>query len=113
MGDVDLLRDGLIAFAEDEAPDSNADLDAWVEEAVAAGKEIPEPKTSRAASGPCRLCRERAAVLVCVQCQRDVCREDSWPMMGLCRECAPPEAVEEIRNAAKPRPELGIKWVED
>ena len=37
----------------------------------------------------CPLCHARPARSRCHGCQRDVCAEDHWAMLRLCRGCVP------------------------
>lgn len=97
---VDLLRDGLLRASGRESPSGADATPAPVTPAV------PEP-------GSCELCGAPAAAS-CVHCERRVCLADHWTMFGLCRSCLTPEEVERARAARlRPRPDLGIKWVEE
>lgn len=92
---VDLLRDGLLRAPE---PEPGA---------------APAPEAPATLDAPCSFCTERA-VSRCVQCERPACAAHRWIMYGLCRACLTTEELHEAREAqAPPRPDLGIKWIQD
>lgn len=101
---VDLLRDGLLRL-EHEAPPPSVE---------AQDPDAEPPPTRRPPEGACALCGERPAAERCVHCERAVCADEYWVMFGLCRECL---TEDEMRRAheerRRPRPDLGIKWIED
>lgn len=64
--------------------------------------------------GTCVRCHQRPARLRCVNCQRAVCLDDAWTMLGLCKECLTPDEMRTARQGGHlKRPDLGIKWIED
>ena len=92
---VDLLRDGLLRAPEPEAVATAA------------------PPAQTPLELPCAFCDERA-VSRCVQCERPACAAHRWVMYGLCRACLTTEELHEGRAAKDPpRPDLGIKWIQD
>lgn len=113
MTRVDLLRDGLLRPRTEAAPPIRDELQEWMEEADERGLEVPAALEAAAPQGRCGVCGERDAVALCHQCGQGVCAGDQWVMFGLCRACLTPEEVERARTRGRPRPDLGIKWVED
>lgn len=111
---VDLLRDELIRVRRAEPAEDVSDLARWAAEALAAGRPVEPPRSTRAPQGPCAVCHEKPAGWVCLNCDRDVCAADAWYMLGLCRECLAPQDVERARQArAARRPALDVQWVGD
>jgi hypothetical protein len=102
--EVDLLQDGLV-HVQREKPESQSPfpkLDDVLREAPA------KPQ------GVCPVCKERAATRHCIQCGRDVCAQDHWTMLGLCKGCVTGKDMEAAREAGPTkRPDLDIKWIED
>jgi hypothetical protein len=111
---VDLLDDGLIRFPDAAVGADNRALDEWARDSVAAGHELPQTRKVQRAHGPCALCKERPAHHRCVHCERGACKEDYWIMLGLCRDCVTEAEVAAAKEPrSRPRPDLGIKWVEE
>lgn len=98
MTPIDLLRDDLLRLSE-RAPDATP---------------APAPPARSVELGPCRMCHERSATARCLNCDEPVCKEHHWVMLGLCKGCATPDELSAAREGAnRPRPDLGIKWIED
>lgn len=113
MSHVDLLRDGLVRPRNDAPSIVQDDLLEW---AQIDNRDGAEPRVKPAAmptSGLCAVCAQRDASVTCHQCGRGVCAGDVWVMFGLCRECLTPDEVQTARTRGRPRPELGIKWIDD
>jgi ribosomal protein S14 len=110
---VDLLRDGLLRPRHEAAQPVRDGLQEWMEEADERGQDVPSPVPPVRAEGPCAVCGQREATTVCHQCGQGVCGGDQWLMFGLCRACLTPEEMERARTKGRPRPDLGIKWVDE
>lgn len=83
-----------------EAPDSNADLQAWMADAgidAVDGGRDPTPE------GACHVCKANAAKYTCAHCHRGACAAHQWIMFGLCHRCATEERIR--RWHARGRPE--------
>lgn len=101
---VDLLGDDLVHVQRVQPP-----ADVSLHDAVPSTREPSTPT-----KGLCALCSEKDAVERCLHCQRSVCREHFWIMLGLCKSCATEEELEVARQGTnRPRPDLDIKWVEE
>lgn len=104
MAAIDLLRDDLLRIQESAEPEPT---DRRLAEPLA----VPGPAESL---GTCGLCGARPAVRRCLNCETPACKDDYWVMMGLCKRCATPAELQAARDGSlRPRPDLGIKWVED
>lgn len=111
---VDLLRDGLLRVGEAPPEEDGEELERWAERARALGAEPHSSDRNPPASGPCVVCVDKPGSVRCLQCQRVVCAAHSWVMLGLCKACLPEERMKQARAPRlAPRPDLGIKWVED
>lgn len=110
---VDLLRDGLLRLQNDRQEPVRDALQEWAEDADERGVELASPVDAPAAAGSCALCDAREATSICVHCGKAVCGNDHWVMFGLCRACLTPDELREARERPAPKPDLGIKWVED
>ena len=108
---VDLLRDGLLRPSRDNPAESEDSFGGLGQADVSLTPPHPAPPR---AEGPCRICGTRAAERLCVRCERPVCPQDHWVMFGLCKECLTAKEMQEAREPRlRPRPDLGIKWIED
>jgi hypothetical protein len=107
---VDLLQDGLLRFHATSQPDPTSELETY--RALADATKQPEPATAPQCT--CALCKTRPATQRCLHCDKSVCRDDWWTMIGLCNECATEDEVAAAREGRdRKRPDLGIKWVEE
>ncbi|MBI2077822.1 MAG: hypothetical protein HYT80_05550 [Euryarchaeota archaeon] len=98
---VDLLQDELVRFVTPATPTMTA--------AEAAARPDAPPAGAR-----CARCNERPATKRCFQCERWVCKDDIWTMLGLCKDCATTADNRAAREgASRARPDLGIKWIEE
>ena len=74
----------------------------------------PAPTPTKAPSGEtCARCKDRPGTQRCYQCERWVCRDDHWIMLGLCKDCATPGDNQAARETSRAPPDLGIKWIEE
>jgi len=101
---VDLLGDDLVHVQHVQPP-----VDISLHDAVA-----PTAEPTQHVKGLCSICTTKAAAEKCLHCNRVVCREHFWIMLGLCKGCA----TEEERQRALEGPprksfDLDIKWIED
>lgn len=111
---IDLLRDGLVRVGREAPETDDSDLERWALRANLEGETKPLPEPSRKPEGPCRICQERNATAECHQCSREVCTNHLWAMLGLCHACLPEDQLRKARAPTlRPRPDLGIKWVEE
>lgn len=101
--EIDLLQDGLLNL-EREKPESESPFPKL--DAV-----LTEPP--RQPSGTCPICNERESNRHCIHCDRDVCAQDHWVMLGLCKTCVTRKEMDEARNPEPKRPDLDIKWIEE
>lgn len=100
--EVDLLQDGLLRV-EREKPESESPFPPV--QAIQGPAHTP--------AGTCPICNERPANRHCLHCSRDVCAQDHWVMLGLCKTCVTRQEMDAARNPEPKRPELDIKWIED
>lgn len=102
--EIDILQDGLLRV-EREKPEAESPFPPKLDTA------IQEPKHQPA--GTCPVCNQRPANRQCINCLRDVCAQDHWVMLGLCKTCVTRKEMDDARNPETKRPELDIKWIED
>lgn len=96
---VDLLQDGLVRFEPPGTQSTTSDA---------------PPSQATPVGMPCTRCHERPAAHRCYQCERWVCKDDHWIMLGLCKDCATTADNRSARDpAARAPPDLGIKWIAD
>jgi ribosomal protein S14 len=95
---VDLLRDDILRVREADPLEAPP----------------PSPMPEVAIQGRCALCGQHEATAACVHCGARVCGGDHWVMFGLCRACLTEDEMRAARAPkARPRPDLGIKWIEE
>lgn len=46
----------------------------------------------------CDICEAREAKYKCIRCGRNVCADDFWIMLGLCKICVPEEEYKEWKK---------------
>lgn len=100
---VDLLGDDLVRVERETTP-----VDVSLHDATTPAVPTERPR------GLCGLCNAKDAQERCLHCERDVCREHYWIMLGLCKSCATEDELRAARAGEhRPRPDLDIKWVDD
>jgi hypothetical protein len=102
--EVDLIQDGLLRV-EREKPESESPFPPRLDSAVQTPAHTP--------SGICPVCNERPSNRHCLHCDRDVCAQDHWVMLGLCKTCVTKKEMADAREPTLRRPDLDIKWIED
>ena len=108
--------DLLLAVSRDEAAFRRPVRDFMSTRLTTVEADAPPAEAQPATTdlSPCAICDARSAIQRCIQCERPVCRDDVWTMLGLCKQCATEDEVRKVREGSKrPRPDLGIKWIQD
>lgn len=108
---VDLIGDDLVRVRH-EHPAPTLEPETPKQAAEAWSRSLAD--TPATDLGTCVQCNQRPARLRCLNCQRAVCLDDAWTMLGLCKACLTPDEMRLAREGAhRKRPDLDIKWIED
>jgi hypothetical protein len=98
----------------DENASMNKELQKWLNESKKNIKNYKNKKDENIeVSGACQICGVKKAEVVCLKCNRPVCKSCYFKIIGICKMCIPKEIAKKW-DGSNPdwEKKLGIEWVE-
>ena len=92
----------------------NKELQEWINEAkdkVESTKKSKD-KQKKTPSGKCEICGEKTAKVVCIKCNRSVCKSCYFKLIGVCKKCVPKDIAGKWDGSSTDwEKELGVEWI--
>jgi hypothetical protein len=92
----------------------NQELQEWIKET----KDIQLEKKNSSSShkkpeGRCMLCGKHKAKFICLKCEKSVCMECYFKIIGVCKKCVPEDIAEKWEGKTPDWEKiLGVQWVD-
>jgi len=98
----------------DENVSMNKELRRWIYESKENIKNYKSKKGGPIKpSGKCQICGAKIAEVVCLKCNRSVCKSCYFKIIGICKMCIPKDIAKKWDGSIPDwEKKLGIEWVE-
>ena len=92
----------------------NKELQEWINGSKDKVETIKNSKKKQKTtpSGKCEICGEKTAKVVCIKCNRSVCKSCYFKLIGVCKKCVPKDIAGKWDGSSTDwEKELGVEWV--